>query len=51
MLELAGLDAVSQSRITEFTQSLRSDQLQVTSMNSVLEVLPRMLRLAVEWGN
>jgi integrase len=50
--DLAGsrLDAVSQSEITDFTQSLRADGLQVTSMNRVLEMLRRMLRLAVEWG-
>ena len=41
---------MSQSVITDFTRSLRTDGLQVTSMNRVLEVLRRMLRLAVEWG-
>ncbi len=34
----------------EFIESLRSDELQVSSINRVLEVLRRMLRLSLEWG-
>ena len=49
-LAKAKLDAIPQSAITEFIESLRSDELQVSSINRVLEVLRRMLRLSLEWG-
>jgi integrase len=44
------LDAIAPGAITDFVDRLRSEQLQVSSINRVLEVLRRMLRLALEWG-
>jgi integrase len=44
------LDAIAASAITDFVESLRSDKLQISSINRVLEVLRRMLRLSLEWG-
>jgi integrase len=44
------LDAISPSAITDFIEVLRSDKLQISSINRVLEVLRRMLRLSLEWG-
>jgi integrase len=44
------LDAIAPGAITDFVESLRADELQVSSMNRVLEVLRRMLRLSLEWG-
>src|SRR5262249_16782413 len=44
------LDAIPPNAITDFVETLRSDKLQISSMNRVLEVLRRMLRLALEWG-
>src|SRR5579863_6229806 len=49
-LAKAKLDAIPRSAITEFIEALRSDELQVSSINRVLEVLRRMLRLSLEWG-
>ena len=46
----AKLGAIPPGVITEFVESLRSDGLRVSSINRVLEVLRRMLRLASEWG-
>ena len=44
------LEAISPSAITDFIEVLRSDKLQISSINRVLEVLRRMLRLSLEWG-
>jgi len=44
------LDAIAPGAITDFIESLRSDDLQISSINRVLEVLRRMLRLSLEWG-
>jgi Phage integrase SAM-like domain len=44
------LDAITPSAITDFIEVLRSDKLQISSINRVLEVLRRMLRLSLEWG-
>ncbi len=44
------LDAIPRCSITDFVETLRSDKLQISSINRVLEVLRRMLRLALEWG-
>jgi integrase len=48
-LAKAKLDAIPRSAITEFIESLRKDQLQVSSINRILEVLRRVLRLSLEW--
>ena len=44
------LDAISQDRISSFIGKRRGLGLMVTSINRQLEVLRRMLTLAVEWG-
>jgi integrase len=44
------LDAIPANAITDFVETLRSDKLQISSINRVLEVLRRMLRLSLEWG-
>jgi hypothetical protein len=44
------LDAIPANAITDFIETLRSDRLQISSINRVLEVLRRMLRLSLEWG-
>ncbi len=49
-LAKAKLDAIPRTAITEFLEALRSDELQVSSINRALEVLRRMLRLSLEWG-
>jgi integrase len=49
---LAGctLDAITTERITGFVAKRREAGLQVSSINRQLEVLRRMLKLAMEWG-
>jgi hypothetical protein len=49
---LAGcaLDVITADRIGGFVAKLRQDGLSVASINRQLEVLRRLLRLAVEWG-
>jgi integrase len=44
------LDAIPATVITDFIETLRTDKLQISSINRVLEVLRRMLRLSLEWG-
>ena len=44
------LDAIASNTVTDFVDSLRADELQISSINRVLEVLRRMLRLSLEWG-
>ncbi len=44
------LDEVTGEKIAEFVAYRQSDGLQVSSINSSLRVLRRILRLAVEWG-
>lgn len=46
----AMLDTITSDKIAAFIASRRAKGLQVTSINRELEVLRRMLRLAVEWG-
>jgi len=40
------LDAIAASTVTDLVEKLRSDKLQISRINRVLEVLRRMLRLA-----
>jgi hypothetical protein len=49
---LAGctLDTITADRIGAFVAKLRQDSLSVASINRQLEVLRRLLKLAVEWG-
>jgi integrase len=49
---LAGcpLDAITAERISGFVAKRREARLQVSSINRQLEVLRRMLKLAMEWG-
>ena len=44
------IDAIPPNAITDFIETLRADKLQISSINRVLEVLRRMLRLSLEWG-
>jgi hypothetical protein len=44
------LDVVTVDRIAGFVQSRRDAGLAISSINRQLEVLRRLLRLAVEWG-
>jgi integrase len=46
----ANLDSISTRDVTGFISTLRKAGLQVSSINRELEVLRRMLRLALEWG-
>jgi integrase len=46
----AKLDAITPGAIAGFIENLRFDELQISSINRVLEVLRRMLRLSLEWG-
>jgi integrase len=43
------LDEIGTERIAEFISELQRDQFQVSSINSSLRALRRVLRLAVEW--
>jgi integrase len=49
---LAGshLDEITNQKITSFVETRHAKGLQVSSINRQLEVLRRMLKLAVEWG-
>jgi integrase len=49
---LAGctLDTITADRVGAFVAKLRQDSLSVASINRQLEVLRRLLKLAVEWG-
>ena len=44
------LDAITPIAITDFVERLRADELQISSINRILEVLRRMLRHSLEWG-
>src|SRR5215813_159373 len=44
------LDEITSERASEFSAYRQSQGLQVSTVNSSLRVLRRMLRLAVEWG-
>jgi integrase len=44
------LDTITADRIAAFVAKLRQDGLSVASINRQLEVLRRLLKLAVEWG-
>jgi integrase len=44
------LDEITGEKIADFTAHRQSEKLQVSSINSSLRVLRRVLRLAVEWG-
>ncbi len=44
------LDEIPAGAITDLVDRLRSEKLQVSSINRILEVLRRMLRLSLEWG-
>jgi integrase len=44
------LDTITADRIAAFVAKLRQNGLSVTSINRQLEVLRRLLKLAVEWG-
>jgi integrase len=46
----SALDEITNQKITGFVEKRRERGLQVSSINRQLEVLRRMLRLAVEWG-
>ena len=46
----ARLDAVSAEAITGFVEKRRQAQCEVATINRALQVLRRILRLAVEWG-
>jgi hypothetical protein len=44
------LDCITQSQVTAFIIKRTNAKLNISSINRELEVLRRMLRLAVEWG-
>jgi hypothetical protein len=44
------LDSIPPSANTDLVDRLWSEELQVSSINRILEVLRRMLRLSLEWG-
>jgi len=44
------LDTITSEKIAGLVTKRRDDGLRVTSINRQLEVLRRMLNLAVEWG-
>jgi hypothetical protein len=44
------LDAIAQSAVTDLVDRLRTAELEVSSINRILEVLRRILRLSLEWG-
>jgi site-specific recombinase XerD len=46
----AKLDAITSDKITAYIANRRQKGLQVASINRELQVLRRMLRVAVEWG-
>jgi hypothetical protein len=49
-LATSRLDAITVAKITAFIGRARNKDLEVSSINRQLEVLRRMLKLAVEWG-
>ncbi len=46
----SAMDNIKQAQVRDFVSKRRGAQLQVSSINRELEVLRRMLRLALEWG-
>ena len=44
------LDSLAPATITDFIDRLRSEELEISTINRILEVLRRILRLALEWG-
>jgi integrase len=49
-LATARLDTITPANITAFIGKARNNNLEVSSINRQLEVLRRMLKLAMEWG-
>jgi integrase len=44
------LDSIAPATITDFIDRLRSEKLEISTINRILEVLRRILRLSLEWG-
>jgi integrase len=44
------LDCIAPTTITDFIDRLRSEELEISTINPILEVLRRILRLSLEWG-
>jgi len=44
------LDSIAPTTITDFIDRLRSERLEISTINRILEVLRRILRLSLEWG-
>jgi len=44
------LDSIAPATLTDFIDRLRSEQLEISTINRILEVLRPILRLSLEWG-